>query len=175
MVWSMADTAAGKDCHFSTILWRTDALLINFESWNWEFLIFCSAYRQTCSTHRRDTDVLGEKGTKGVKNAKDLTDNFQFGNFFIFFNYLSNINFDDMESKNLNRLKVLLAEKNLSNKWLSEKMGVGQPTISKWVTNSAQPNLEMLIKLSKILNVDINDLIRPDEVIINENVIPAVD
>lgn len=39
-----------KTAIFSTILWRTDALLINFESWNWEFLIFCSAYRQTCST-----------------------------------------------------------------------------------------------------------------------------
>lgn len=32
MVWSMADTAVGKDCHYQTTLWRTDAVLINFES-----------------------------------------------------------------------------------------------------------------------------------------------
>ena len=72
-----------------------------------------------------------------------------------------------MESKNLNRLRVVIAEKNLSNKWLSEQLGIGQP-ISKWVTNSAQPNLEQLIKLSKILEVDINDLIRPEQVVIEK-------
>lgn len=54
-----------------------------------------------------------------------------------------------MEQKNLNRLRVIIAEKNLTNKWLSEQLGVGQATISKWVQNNAQPNLEMLIKLSK--------------------------
>ena len=69
-----------------------------------------------------------------------------------------------MEPKNLNRLRVIIAEKNLTNKWISQQLGVGQATISKWVQNNAQPNLEMLIKLSKLLNVDINDLIRPEEV-----------
>lgn len=59
---------------------------------------------------------------------------------------------------------MLIAEKNLTNKWLSEQLRVGQATVSKWVQNNAQPNLEMLIKISKILNVDINELIRPDEV-----------
>lgn len=68
----------------------------------------------------------------------------------------------------MNRLRVVIAEKNLSNKWLSEQLGIGQPTISKWVTNSAQPNLEQLIKLSKILKVDINDLIRPEQVVIEK-------
>ena len=54
--------------------------------------------------------------------------------------------------------------KKRTNKWLSEQLGVGQATVSKWVQNNAQPNLEMLIKISKLLNVDINELIRPDEV-----------
>lgn len=72
-----------------------------------------------------------------------------------------------MEPKHLNRLRVIIAEKNLTNKWLSEQLGVGQATISKWVQNNTQPNLEMLIKLSKILDVDINELIRSDEVQIN--------
>lgn len=59
---------------------------------------------------------------------------------------------------------MIIAEKNLTNKWLSGQLGVGQATVSKWVQNNAQPNLEMLIKISKLLNVDINELIRPDEV-----------
>lgn len=69
-----------------------------------------------------------------------------------------------MEVKKLNRLKVVMAEKDLPNIWLSEKLGVSQPTVSKWMTNFSLPNLESLIKISKVLNVDVNELIRPDEV-----------
>ena len=65
-----------------------------------------------------------------------------------------------MSNKNLNRLKVVLAEKGLSNKWLSEQLGITQATVSKWVTNTSQPNLDMLIKLSKVLDVAIQDLVR---------------
>lgn len=65
-----------------------------------------------------------------------------------------------MGNKNFNRLKVVLAEKNLSNKWLSEQMGVSPATISKWVTNNAQPNLEMFVKLAQCLNVSMEDLLR---------------
>ena len=76
-----------------------------------------------------------------------------------------------MESKKLNRLRVVIAEKNLSNKWLSEQLGVGQATISKWVTNTSQPNLEMLIKISKLLEIDVNELIRFDEVVVEKKVV----
>ena len=69
-----------------------------------------------------------------------------------------------MEVKKLNRLKVVMAEKDLSNIWLSEKLGVSQATVSKWMTNFSQPNLEMLIKISKVLNVEISALLRTDEV-----------
>lgn len=69
-----------------------------------------------------------------------------------------------MEQKNLNRSRVIIAEKCLTNKWLSEQLGVSQATVSKWVQNYAQPNLEMLIKISKLLNIDISELIRTDEV-----------
>lgn len=74
-----------------------------------------------------------------------------------------------MEQKNLNRLRVIIAEKNLTNKWLSEQLGVGQATVSKWVQNNAQPNLEMLIKLSKLLNVDMKDLVRYDDVVLEKS------
>ena len=69
-----------------------------------------------------------------------------------------------MVVKKLNRLKVVMAEKDLSNIWLSEKLGVSQATVSKWMPNSSQPNLEMLIKISKVLNVEISALLRTDEV-----------
>lgn len=57
-------------------------------------------------------------------------------------------------------IKVILAEKNLQNKWLAEQIGRDQATISKWVTNSAQPPLEALIQIAQCLDVDINELIR---------------
>lgn len=70
----------------------------------------------------------------------------------------------DKENKNLNRIKVVLAEKNLKNKWLAEQIGRDQATVSKWVTNSAQPNLETLIKIAQVLKVEIGELVRTDEV-----------
>ena len=70
----------------------------------------------------------------------------------------------EKENKNLNRIKVVLAEKNLQNKWLAEQIGRDQATVSKWVTNSAQPNLETLIKIAQVLKVDLNELVRFKEV-----------
>ena len=64
------------------------------------------------------------------------------------------------DNKALNRIKVVLAEKGKSNKWLAEELGKGQATISKWCTNKAQPSLENLIEIAKCLDVDFNELIR---------------
>lgn len=66
----------------------------------------------------------------------------------------------DMESKDLNRLKVVLAEKKRTNKWLAEQLGKDPATVSKWCTNSAQPNLENLMEIAKCLEVDVNELLR---------------
>ena len=65
-----------------------------------------------------------------------------------------------MEGKDLNRLKVVLAEKKRTNKWLAEQIGVDQATVSKWCTNSEQPNLENLMEIAKCLEVDIQELLR---------------
>jgi DNA-binding Xre family transcriptional regulator len=65
-----------------------------------------------------------------------------------------------MENKDLNRLKVILAEKKRTNKWLAEQLGKAPATISKWCTNSAQPTLENLLQIAKCLEVDINELVR---------------
>ena len=68
----------------------------------------------------------------------------------------------NMERKLLNRIKVVLAEKNKSNKWLSEQLDKDPAIISKWVTNTTQPSVEMLIQIAKALNVSVNDLLRTE-------------
>lgn len=65
-----------------------------------------------------------------------------------------------MENKPLNRIKVMLAERMMSNKDLAEKLGKDPATISKWVTNTTQPSLENLIEISRCLKCEINDLVR---------------
>ena len=67
-----------------------------------------------------------------------------------------------MKNKDLNRLKVVLAEKKRANNWLAEQLGKDPATVSKWCTNSAQPNLENLMEIAKCLEVDVNDLLRMD-------------
>ena len=59
----------------------------------------------------------------------------------------------------MNRLKVVLAEKKQTNKWLAEQLGKDQATVSKWCTNTSQPTLEMLIKIADALEVDIKELL----------------
>jgi len=64
-----------------------------------------------------------------------------------------------MEKKALNRLKVVLAEKGKKNKWLAEKLGKNQTTVSKWCTNTAQPDLATLDEIARVLGVDKRDLL----------------
>ena len=68
-----------------------------------------------------------------------------------------------MESRRLNRIKVVLVDKQKSNKWLAEQVGKDPATISKWVTNTTQPNLETLLLIAKVLDVNVNELVRPLE------------
>lgn len=67
-----------------------------------------------------------------------------------------------MERKLLNRIKVVLAEKNKSNKWLAEQLDKDPAMISKWVTNTNQPNIETLIQIARVLDVSVNDLLRTE-------------
>lgn len=61
--------------------------------------------------------------------------------------------------KDLNRIKVVLAEKKRTNKWLAEQMGKNLATVSKWCTNTSQPDLATLAKIAKALEVDVRTLI----------------
>lgn len=60
---------------------------------------------------------------------------------------------------NLNRLKVVLVEKGKTGKWLAGELGKSNCTISKWCSNSIQPDLQTLDKIAKLLDVDVKDLL----------------
>ena len=65
----------------------------------------------------------------------------------------------DIKIERINRLKIVLAEKNRKGKWLAEQLGKNEATVSRWCSNTAQPSLEMLFRISDILNVDPRELI----------------
>jgi DNA-binding Xre family transcriptional regulator len=62
-------------------------------------------------------------------------------------------------TKDINRIKVVLVEKKRTGKWLAEQIGKDPATVSKWCTNTSQPDLRTLIEISNCLQVDIKDLL----------------
>ena len=60
----------------------------------------------------------------------------------------------------INRIKVMLVDKGKTNRWLATQLGKDPATVSKWCTNSAQPTLETMMQIAKLLNVEMNDLVR---------------
>ena len=62
--------------------------------------------------------------------------------------------------KDINRIKVVLAEKKRTNKWLAEQLGCAPTTVSKWCTNACQPPMETFIKVAKLLEVVLSELVR---------------
>ena len=63
-------------------------------------------------------------------------------------------------NRDINRIKVVLADKKRTNKWLAEQLGKDPATVSKWCTNKAQPALETIIEIAKLLEVEVADLLR---------------
>jgi DNA-binding Xre family transcriptional regulator len=61
--------------------------------------------------------------------------------------------------KDINRIKVVLAEKKRTNKWLAEQLGCAPTTVSKWCTNSSQPPMETYLRIAKLLEVEIGQLL----------------
>ncbi len=68
-----------------------------------------------------------------------------------------------MSRKAINRIKVVLVEKNLSSKWLAEQLGKNEATISRWCTNDVQPTLNTLVSIAELLGVQITDLINNEQ------------
>jgi len=65
----------------------------------------------------------------------------------------------DMSKKAINRLKVVLAEQGKTNRWLAVQLKKNETTISRWCTNDTQPSVENMVAISKLLGVDVKDLL----------------
>ncbi len=68
-------------------------------------------------------------------------------------------------NKEINRIRVVLSELKIKNKWLADKMGKNPTTISLWCNNERQPSLETLVQIAKVLEVDVRSLINPTKLI----------
>ncbi len=64
-----------------------------------------------------------------------------------------------MDKKSINRIKVVLAEKKRTNKWLAEQLKMNETTVSRWCTNNTQPTVETLVDIAKILDIDVKELL----------------
>ena len=77
-----------------------------------------------------------------------------------FSKFVLNANLLNMENfQKLNRLKAVLADAGQTNKWLAEQLGKDPVTVSKRCTNTSQPNLQTLAKISDLLKVNIRELL----------------
>ena len=64
-----------------------------------------------------------------------------------------------MSKRRYNRIKAVLADKQLPNSWLAEKLGRSEATVSRWCSNSMQPHLETLFEIAEALEVDVCELL----------------
>lgn len=63
----------------------------------------------------------------------------------------------------INRLKVVLVEKEKSGKWLADQLGKSTCTVSKWCSNTTQPDLQTLDKIAKLLDANVKELLNDTE------------
>ena len=61
-----------------------------------------------------------------------------------------------------NRIRVVLADKQITNRWLAEQMSVTDMTVSRWKTNKIQPSMAQFVEIARLLQVDIKDLLEVD-------------
>jgi len=67
---------------------------------------------------------------------------------------------NNQQDKTYNRIKVVLVEQGKTNRWLAERIGKQENTISRWCLNKVQPSLPQLTEIAKVLDVDVRILIR---------------
>ena len=61
----------------------------------------------------------------------------------------------------MNRMKAVLAEKQLTSKWLAQKLGKSENTVSRWCSNRVQPSLENLVEIANVLDIEVRMLLTP--------------
>lgn len=64
----------------------------------------------------------------------------------------------------MNRIKVVLAESQRTNRWLAEQMGKSENTVSRWCSNKSQPSIAQLQEIANLLDVDVRILLKSQKV-----------
>ena len=81
------------------------------------------------------------------------------GTYYVYLQSKRVIIFKMEETKDINRIKVVLVEKKRTNKWLAAQLGKDPATVSKWCTTTSQPGLETLLQIANVLEVDVKELL----------------
>lgn len=63
------------------------------------------------------------------------------------------------DTRKLNRIKAVLVETGHTGKWLAEQLEKDPATVSKWCTNTSQPDLVTLTEIYNLINVNVRELI----------------
>jgi len=63
------------------------------------------------------------------------------------------------EKKVINRIKVVLAEQDKTNRWLAEAIGKNEATVSRWCSNKAQPSIDVFRQIAEVLDIDVRELL----------------
>ena len=64
-----------------------------------------------------------------------------------------------MSELKLNRIKVVMAEKDKTGLWRSEQIGKSNTTVSKYLNQRVQPDLKTLNEIANALDVDVKELL----------------
>lgn len=122
----------------------------------------------TLSAIQNDNSDKSAKGGKEITNGKSVAECSHYWHNYSHY-VRSFINFvcaqlkNAMAKKQLNRLKVVLAEKNKTGIWLAQQLGKDRTTVSKWCSNAVQPSFETIIDVAQCLGVGVEELIRMPE------------
>lgn len=63
-----------------------------------------------------------------------------------------------MSKQRYNRIKIVLAEKEKSSKWLADQLGKDKSTVSRWCTNDMQPSIETFYEIARLLDIEVREL-----------------
>ena len=61
----------------------------------------------------------------------------------------------------MNRIKAVLAEKQLTSKWLAQKLGTAENTVSRWCSNRVHSSLGNLVEIANVLDIEVRMLLAP--------------
>lgn len=74
-----------------------------------------------------------------------------------------NYKYTMVETASLNRINAVLADEQKTSKWLAERLGKSETTVSRWASNKIQPSLDQLFEIANVLDIDVKDLIKPSK------------